>query len=252
MIEWSDRGIVLAARPHGEDGVIVSLLSAGHGRHSGIVRGGRGKRLRAALQPGSLVQATWKARLEDHLGSLVVELLAGVAGGLLDDRDRLAALAAACALAETVLPERAPQADVYDATLALLDALAEGGEGTPLVWAGAFVRWEIGLLAALGFGLDLSCCAVSGECGDLAYVSPRSGRAVGREAGAPWQARLLALPAFLLSPAEVPANAQAVGDGLRLSGYFLEGHVLAPQGRGLPASRQRFVERLRRWSAADR
>ncbi|WP_313387934.1 DNA repair protein RecO, partial [Rhodospirillum rubrum] len=156
MIEWSDRGIVLAARPHGEDGVIVSLLSAGHGRHSGIVRGGRGKRLRAALQPGSLVQATWKARLEDHLGSLVVELLAGVAGGLLDDRDRLAALAAACALAETVLPERAPQADVYDATLALLDALAEGGEGTPLVWAGAFVRWEIGLLAALGFGLDLS------------------------------------------------------------------------------------------------
>lgn len=248
MIEWTDRAIVLSARAHGETGVIASLLSAGHGRHAGLVRGGQGRRQAATLQPGALVQAQWRARLEGQLGAFSLEPLAGIAGRILDDRDRLAALAAACALAEATLPDRGPQGEAFDALLALLDALAL--EPDRLAWAGAYARWEVALLAALGFGLDLSGCALSGAAGPLAYVSPRTGRAATAQAGAPWKDKLLPLPAFLADPARdtatppPPATSAEVAQALVLTGHFLGHHALPDPAAALPAARDRLVDRF--------
>ncbi|WP_413203509.1 DNA repair protein RecO [Rhodospirillum sp. A1_3_36] len=246
MIEWNDRAIVLSARPQGEDAVVASLLTTDHGRHGGVVRGGQGRRLRATLEPGTLVQAHWKARLEDHLGTLTLEPLAGVAGLVLSDRDRLAALASSCALAEVVLPDRAPHPEVFDGLLLLLDSLAHGDDH--LDWAGALARWELALLAAVGFGLDLTQCAVTGVTEGLTHVSPRSGRAVCREAAGPWLSRLLPMPAFLLEPEGRPQTGEEVTQALALTGHFLEVSPLLPPGKRLPLARRRLVDRLARWA----
>jgi DNA repair protein RecO (recombination protein O) len=245
VIEWTDRAIVLSARPQGEDAVVASLLTADHGRHGGVVRGGQGRKLRATLEPGTLVQAHWKARLEDHLGTLTLEPLAGVAGLVLSDRDRLAALASSCALAEIVLPDRAPHPEVFDGLLGLLDSLAHGDDR--LDWAGALARWELALLAAVGFGLDLSQCAVTGAREGLTHVSPRTGRAVSRGAAGPWLARLLPMPPFLLELEGRPQNGVEVVQALALTGHFLEGAPLLPPGKSLPSARIRLVDRVARW-----
>lgn len=241
-MEWRDDGIVLGARRHGESSLVVSLLTAGHGRHAGLVKGGGGKAGRAVYQPGNLVSCTWKARLEDHLGLYACELLDANAATLLHDAGRLAALTAACAVIDAALAEREPHPALYDATLALLAAL--GTEGAP-PWAETYVRWELVLLAEMGFGLDLTACAATGTSENLCWVSPRSGRAVSGEAGAPYAAKLLPLPAFLGGAEDLPpADRAALRDGLRLTGYFLEHHVFAPQQRPVPAARGRLVERL--------
>ncbi len=247
MIEWEDRAILLGARAHGEDAAILSLLTLTRGRHAGLVRGARGRRLRGALEPGTVVDVHWKARLEDHLGTLSLEPLASVAGGLMGDRDRLAALSAACALAEAVLPEREPHGPLFQGLLSLIDALAH--EPERLVWAGAYARWELALLTEMGFGLDLSCCAATGVTEDLTHVSPRSGRAVSRAAAQPYLNRLLPLPAFLPDPDPEarPAGAGEVAAATRLTGHFLDAHLLHPHGRRIPAARQRFLDRLALW-----
>jgi DNA repair protein RecO (recombination protein O) len=238
-MQWRDSGFVLAARRHGESALIVELLSRDNGRHAGLVRGGQAPRRRALLQPGNLVMATWRGRLSEHLGTFDCELVEPHAARLLDDPDRLAALAAACALLAAALPEREPYPDVFAAFAELLAAL----DSTP-DWAQMYVLWECGLLAALGFGLDLGHCAATGSNQDLAYVSPRTGRAVSREAGRPYDGRLLPLPAFLWRDA--PADTADITTGLALTRHFLLHHLLEPQGGQLPEARERLSERLRR------
>jgi DNA repair protein RecO (recombination protein O) len=243
-MEWRDTGFVLAARRHGENGVIVELLTRERGRHAGLVRGGQSPRLRAVLQPGNEVAAVWRGRLSEHLGTLSCELVRAYAAGVLDDPDRLAGLSAAAALVAAALPEREPQAEVFASFAKLLDALDSRTD-----WAACYVGWERDLLAALGFGLDLGRCAVTGATADLVYVSPRTGRAVSRAAGLPYRAKLLTLPDFLWREGSVGRDQIALG--LALTEYFLVQHVFAPQGRTLPAARLRLAERMRRAAAAD-
>jgi DNA repair protein RecO (recombination protein O) len=242
-MEWRDSGFVLTARRHGEGGLIVELLTAEHGRHAGLVRGGQTPRRRALFQPGNLVAAQWRGRLPEHLGNFECELMRAYAAPLIDDPDRLGGLAAAAALAAAALPEREPHGDVYASFAALITALDSGGD-----WARHYVGWERDLLAALGFGLDLSRCAATGTTADLIYVSPRTGRAVSRGAGEPYHDKLLPLPGFLWR--DSPAEPTEIAAGLALTGYFLEHHLLAPQGRGLPEPRQRFCDRMRRTAGA--
>jgi DNA repair protein RecO (recombination protein O) len=237
-MEWTDDAIVLSARPHGETSAIVTLLTLHQGRHAGLVRGGAGKRTRGILQPGNRVEARWRARLAEHLGTLTCELTRAFAAGFLDDASRLAALSAACAVTEAALPEREPQPAGFEALLVLLEAL--GGEH----WPSVYVKWELGLLADLGYGLDLTCCAATGANDQLAYVSPKSGRAVSLSAGEPYKNMLLPLPSFLLVEG-ASGDAGEVVDGLGLVGYFLERHVFIQQRNPMPAARRRLVERLR-------
>jgi DNA repair protein RecO (recombination protein O) len=238
MIEWRDEGIVLAARPHGEDAAVVQLLTRERGKHAGLVRGGQSKKQRGMLQPGNRVDAEWRARLADHLGNLSLEATDSPMARLLDDSERLVALSAATALAEQVLPERVAHPAAFEGTAALLAAL-EGDH-----WAEALVQWELLLLRELGFGLDLTQCAGGGPNDQLAYVSPRTGRAVSLSAGEPYRDKLLALPGFLAGhggggPAEV-------AQGLELTGWFLRRTLLYPSDRDLPESRRRLADRFRR------
>src|SRR5579862_8821509 len=237
-MDWRDTGFVLTARRHGENGLIAELLTEAHGRHAGLVRGGQSPKRRALLQPGNLVAASWRGRLPEHLGAFDIELLRPHAAGLIDDPDRLAALASAAALIALAVPEREPHSDVFQDFGRLIAALDSVG------WAAQYVAWECALLAALGFGLDLSTCAATGVNDDLAYVSPRSGRAVSRSAGQPYHGKLLALPAFLWR--DTSADAADIVAGLALTGHFLHHHLLAPQGRTLPEARARLAQRLRR------
>jgi DNA repair protein RecO (recombination protein O) len=242
-MEWTDQGIVLSARRHGESSVILSVLTAGHGRHAGLVRGGSSRRQRGILEPGNLVTATWRARLEDHLGSFGVELLRNPSAAWLDDPARLSALSAACVIADQTLPEREPSDSIYQGMLDLFAGMADEGTG----WAAAYVAWELALLGELGFGLDLTECAATGQNDSLAYVSPRSGRAVSISAGEPYREKLLKLPNFLVGQGDAaPAD---IADGLALTGYFLDRHLFAPHQRHLPDQRARLVERIRRADA---
>jgi DNA repair protein RecO (recombination protein O) len=237
-MDWRDTGFVLTARRHGESALIVELLTEAHGRHAGLVRGGQSPKRRAVLQPGNLVAVSWRGRLPEHLGAFEIELLRAHAAGLIDDPDRLAALSSAAALVALALPEREPHGDVFAGLGELIAALDSAA------WAARYVAWECALLAALGFGLDLSSCAATGVNDDLAYVSPRSGRAVSRSAGEPYRDKLLALPGFLWRDA--PAPAPDIVAGLMLTGHFLHHHLLEPQGRALPEARGRLADRMRR------
>ena len=233
-MDWTDDGIVLSARRHGENAAIVSLLTREHGRHPGLVRGGAGRKMRGTLQPGNAVHAHWRGRLAEHLGSYTCELVQAYAAEILDTPLQLAALSAACALAETALPEREPHPAVYDGLRVVLDALDVDW------WPSIYVKWELGLLQELGFGLDLAACAATGTVDDLAYVSPKSGRAVSLEAGAPYKGVLLTLPAFLLGGGGA-GDARDVADGLKLPGFFLERHVYHGP---LPPARERLTQRI--------
>lgn len=237
-MEWTDRGIVLSARKHGEGSAVVSALTAGHGRHAGLVRGA--KRAGGTYEPGNLIAIRWRARLEDHLGNYSAELTHSFAAAILDDPLRLSALIAACALADAALAERETHAKIFESLAALLALLESGSDAE---WRAAFVRFEIDLLRDLGFGLDLSRCAATGTPDDLAYVSPKTGRAVSRKAGAPYCAKLLPLPAFLVAEAKTASLEETV-EGLRLTGYFLDRHVFAPHGHALPAARARLIDRI--------
>ncbi|MGD9614691.1 MAG: DNA repair protein RecO [Alphaproteobacteria bacterium] len=239
-MQWADTAFVLGTRRHGESALIVELLTRERGRHAGLVRGGQSPRKRALLQPGNEIAASWRGRLTEHLGALDCELIEPHAARLLDDPDRLAALNAAVALLVLALPEREPHADCYASFAALLHSL----EST-MDWARTYVLWECELLAAVGFGLDLTRCAVRGTNQDLAYVSPRTGRAVSRETGAPYKDRLLPLPEFLWRPDSPTAPADIVA-GLNLTRHFLLKHVLEPQGKRPPEARELLCDRMRR------
>jgi DNA repair protein RecO (recombination protein O) len=253
MIEWTDDAIVLSARRHGETAAIVSLLTRSHGRHAGLVHGGAGRRARGIYEPGNRVTAAWRARLSEHLGHFACELVASRAAALLDDALRLAALAAATALIDAALPEREPHARLFDSLDSLVDRLCAAEPVSP--WPAHYVRFELDLLSDLGFGLDLSRCAATGREDDLAYVSPKTGRAVSAAAAEPYRDRLLPLPGFLTSRggAEAAITGDVILAGLRLTAYFLEQHAFAHQptpGSGrLPAARDRLARLFQRPSA---
>jgi len=237
-VEWRDEGVVLSVKRHGETSAIVELFTAAHGRHAGMVRGGTSRRLKPVLQPGNSVSATWRARLPEHLGNFSLDIDRGRAGLLMEDPLSLAGLSGACAIV-SVLPEREVHHALYDAFVVLLDTLEH-----PEIWPAVFVRFELGLLQELGFGLDLGCCAVTGETEDLIYVSPRTGRAVSRDAGAAYRDRLYLLPKFLINGDVTDASPEDVMNGFRLTGDFLARHLFgASQGR-LPEARYRLVERI--------
>lgn len=238
-MEWRDEGILLGSRPYGETSAIVDVLTATHGRHQGVVHGGQGRRLGSALQPGAQLSLEWRARLEDHLGTYRVEPMRSRAAALMEDRLALAAFNAMAALVMAFVPEREADADLYTATLELTDTLC----ARPPEWLGVYVAWEIRFLSTLGFGLDLTRCAATGLRHDLAYVSPRTGRAVCREAGAPYAGRLLPLAPFLVC--EGPVNLAAVRSALGMTGYFLENRVCpAMEREALPEARHRLLHRL--------
>lgn len=238
-MQWTDDGIILSARKHGESSAIVQVLTRGHGRHAGLVRGGAGRGARGTLQPGNQVHVQWRARLAEHLGAYSVELERARAASVLGDALRLAALSSACALAEAALPEREAHPAAHDGFCALLDAL-EGADH----WAHAYVQWELGLLGELGFGLDLSSCAQTGETEGLAYVSPRTGRAVTEAAAGTYKHRLLKLPAFLAGEGSNGDGKADIAEGLTLTGHFLSHHVLAPHHIKIPPARTRFADKF--------
>ncbi len=233
-MEWQDEGIALSVRPHGETDAIVSALTFEHGRHLGLVKGGIGRRARPSLQPGNRLELAWKARLADHLGNFTVQPMQLFGARLLDDLLRLAGLAAATGLLDEALAEREPHPRLYAGLLKLLEAMLDDPR-----WLEIQVRFELLLLQELGFALDLERCAVTGAQQDLAYVSPRTGRAVSRQGAGDLADRLLPLPAFLL--ADVPATFSQVLAGLRLSGHFLARQALAPADKPLPAMRERLI-----------
>lgn len=238
-MEWIDDGIVLSARKHGESSAIVTLLTRQHGRHAGLVRGGTGKRLRGILQPGNSVQASWRGRLAEHLGTYTIDAGHAYAAAALSDPLRLAALTSAAALAETALPEREPHPAIYEGLEVLLANLEHDD-----VWPIIYIKWELGLLSELGFGLDLNACAATGSIDDLTYVSPKSGRAVSTDAAQPYKDRLLPLPTFLTTSG-LGGNSQEIRQGLKLTGHFLEHHVFAHRDANLPAARRRLADRFR-------
>lgn len=254
-MEWTDDAIVLSARRHGESAAIVTLLTREHGRHAGLVPGGAGKRARGLYETGNLLRATWRARLPEHLGHFACEMAAANAAKLLDEPLRLAALAAAAAVADAALPERAPHPRAYAGLLELLAAFTDPARAAE-DWGAAYAHWELDLLAELGFGLDLGECAATGTNDRLTYVSPKSGRAVSAAAGEPYRDRLLALPGFLLGPEERPARPANLGEvlsALALTGHFLARDVFAHGAHGQagePAARRRFIDRLRRQDGA--
>ena len=241
-MEWHDSGTILSVRPHGETSAIVDAFTAEHGRHSGVVRGGVSRKIAPNLQPGTLVSLTWRARLDQHIGAFVVEPLKSRAA-VLSDRLGLAGQNAVCALIAFALAEREPHPALYALTDALFDAIAEGRAG----WTQRYLHWELALLDEIGYGLDLRSCAVTGTRDDLAYVSPKTGRAVSREGAGDWADRLLPLPAIMMG--QGAARAAEISDGLRTTGHFLE--RVALETRALPAARQRFIEALAKLSPED-
>lgn len=240
MIGWRAEGILLTARRHGESAAIVEVFTAEQGRHAGVVRGGAGRRMAPVLQPGAQLALEWQARLDSHIGTFRVEPLRDRAGGMLGDAAALAALRSVTALCAFALPERAAHPALYARTLALLDAMAAGAAGWPV----GYLRWEMALLDESGFGLDLSRCAATGQTGDLAYVSPRSGRAVSRAGAGDWADRLLPLPGVLTGQPPGPAD---LAHGLRLTGHFLDRWLAPALGdRPVPPARARCAALLAR------
>jgi DNA repair protein RecO (recombination protein O) len=239
-VEWTDTAIVLGARRHGEANAVAELMTRGHGRHLGLVRGGSSSRHKPVLQAGNLVTATWRARLDEHLGYYVLEALDLRAAAYLTTAHALYAVHHLVALCR-LLPERDPHSLVFDLLDRTIAALAEPAPAAVLV-----ARFELQLLAELGFGLDLAACAATGTSVDLVYVSPKSGRAVSRAAGEPWRDRLLALPEFLCADASREPSAQALRDGFALTGFFLARHVFEPRREALPEARAHFIAAVTR------
>jgi DNA repair protein RecO (recombination protein O) len=241
MTEWADDCVVFGAKPFGETKSLLEVFAATQGRSAGMVHGGASRRLQPVLQAGNLVRVTWKARLNEQLGFFSqVELVEPYAARALQDGAALAGLTCAVAIVRKATAERQPAPILYEALVILLEAFA-----TPELWPPLYVRFEIGALAAAGYGLDLSHCALTGAVDDLAYVSPKSGRAASRQAGAPFADKLLALPAFLSNP-RAPIAAGDVADGFALAGHFLESRIFDRQGEGMPPSRTRLIEALGR------
>lgn len=239
-MEWRDTGILLSTRTHGETSAIIEVFTPSRGRHAGVVRGGTSRKIAPSLQPGAQLDLLWRARLEDHIGSFQVEPLRSRAVAAMGDRLSLAGLNAVTALLSFCLPEREAHAQLYHETERLLDLL-----GQPDIWPLAYMRWEVRLLHELGYALRLDTCAVTGTRDNLIYVSPKSGRAVSRDAAGEWADRMLPLPAVLRGEGAAP-DAE-VAEAFVTTGYFLRAHLAHDLGnKPLPEARARFVEAFSR------
>lgn len=239
-MDWRDQGILLAVRHHGETSVIIEVFTQEHGRHAGVVRGGTSRKIAPILQPGAQLDVTWRARLEDHIGSFAVEPLRSRAAAAMSGRIALAGLNTVTALLSFCLPEREPHPHLYHHSERLLDLLGQNE-----IWPLAYLRWELGLLEELGFGLDLSACAVTGATEDLVFVSPRTGRAVSSAAAGDWADRLLPLPPCLRG--QGPAPDVEIAEALRTTGFFMENRLAPSLGeRPIPEARRRFVDLVSR------
>ena len=237
-MEFEDDAYVLSARPFGETGAIVELITRLHGKYAAHVAGAASRRMKPFLQAGARVSLRYRARTSEQLGAASLEPVGEGPSALFDDALALAGLSAAAAVAAGALPEREPHPGAFLGLEAFIAALAQ-----PDIWPAVYVRFEAGLLADLGFGLDLSRCAVTGSPDDLIYVSPRTGRAVSAGAGAPYKDRLLALPPFLLS-SQGGLGAGDIAAGLAITGHFLQRFVFAPLNRPLPPARLWLSDRL--------
>jgi DNA repair protein RecO (recombination protein O) len=238
-MQWTDEGIVLGAKRHGEANAILELMTCEHGRHLGLVRGGFGSRLKPVLQAGNTVSASWRARLDEHLGNYTVEGLSLRAASFFSASHAIYGVTHLAGLMR-LLPERDPHAGLYHALDEILGHLDDAVLAAPMV-----VRFELQLLSELGFGLDLEKCVLTGASGDLVYVSPKSGRAVSRSAGEPWSDKMLRLPAFLRERDAMPIG-HDLADGFALTGYFLARHVLEARGLTLSDERAHFIAALNR------
>jgi len=236
-MEWEAPAVVLAVRPYGEGDAIAAVMTEEHGVHRGLARGGASRSQSALWQPGNLAQVRWIARLEEQLGSFEAELIHPAAALAMDDPLALAMLISMCAVAEGALPEREPHPGVFGGLVRMIARLPEG-----VKILAELVRWEAGLLSDLGYGFDLSCCAVTGETSGLSWVSPKSGRAVTDAGAGVWKGRLLPLPALLLT--DSPGLAADWRNGLQLTGHFLARDAFGQQHRALPAARQMLYDRV--------
>lgn len=244
-MEWRDQGILLHSRRHGESAAIIEVFTPEHGRHAGVVRGGAGRRMAPVLQPGAQLDVTWRARLEDHIGAFTVEPVRSRAAAVMGDRLALAGLNAVVALLHFALPEREAHTALYARSENLLDLL-----GDTDLWPLAYLRWEQVLLEELGYGLDLTRCAVTGAADGLVYVSPRTGRAVSRAGAGEWADRLLPLPPCLLGQGS--AEDAEIALALATTGHFLTHHMAHDMGnKPLPEARARFVDALTRRAACS-
>jgi DNA repair protein RecO (recombination protein O) len=239
-MQWSDDAIVLGCRRHGESSTILEVFARNHGRVLGLVRGGRSRRMQPTLQPGNRLAVTWRARLEDQLGQFIVEPLEMRAARLMESPSGVNGIQLIAAHLR-LLPEREALAGVYDAVNAVIGYLPQSLDAGELI-----VRFELALLEELGFGLDLKRCALTGAEDGLAFVSPKTGRAVTREAGAPWAGQLIALPSFLRVGSNARPDAQALAEAFALTGHFLARHVYEPRAISVPAVRDSFVRFLTR------
>ncbi len=235
-MQWTDEAIFLGARRHGETSVIAEVMTRARGRHLGMIRGGRSRTMQPVLQPGNRVEVTWRARLDEHLGEFRVEPVTLRAARLMESATAVYGVQALAALLR-LLPEREPHPHLFDALDVILDHLEE-----PAAAGELFIRFELEVLNDLGFGLDLDQCAATGRRDDLAFVSPKTGRAVCREAGSPWADRMLALPGFLNPGATKAANGESLAEAFRLTGFFLNRHVYEPRGLEAGAAREGFCQ----------
>lgn len=239
-MEWRDQGILLSARRHGETSAIIEVFTPHQGRHVGVVRGGTSRKIAPILQPGAQLDLAWRARLEDHIGAFTVEPVRSRAVSAMQNRLSLAGLNTVTALLAFCLPEREPHAPLYHRTQALLDLLDHGD-----LWPLAYLRWELSLLEEMGYGLDLTACAVTGATDGLAFVSPKSGRAVTRAGAGEWVSKMLPLPQVLIGLGDAP-DAE-IAEGFKTTGYFLERHLARDLGgKPLPEARARFIDAFSR------
>ena len=238
MLEWDDKALMLSARPFGEDASIINVLTENYGRHAGMVRGGQSRTMRPVLQAGNAITVSWRARLQEHLGNMTVEMTASNISRVLDNPLRLAGLASMCVLIEACIPEREPARNVFEATNDMIKMIC--GVTEDEVWLAGYIRWEIGLLSLAGFGLQLDYCGVSGESENLAYVSPRTGVAVTAEVAGEHAPKLLPLPGFL-GGAKKNLDEDLV-DGIRLTGHFFAREIYGVNHRPIAEPRQRFED----------
>ena len=240
-MEWIDQAIIIGSRKHGEKASIVQMLTKNHGKHAGLLSGGSTSSKRHLVEPGKYVSAIWRGRLPEHLGRVNIELERSFGAVILGEPKKLAALNSICEIILLVLPERESHNEIFMATLFLLQNMANEQDD---IWLALYVRWELGLLGALGFGLQLSTCAVTGQTNNLAYVSPKTGRAVTMDIGLPYKDQLFVLPDFLSNGERNHGNAsyKDIVNGAKLTGYFLEKHVFATLNKTLPPMRNRFFD----------